>query len=226
MTQTPDDMPNAPWWSQPGATAVLPLEPRPEQASAHIEPPKPKTKQGSTAVLLALALLAGGGAGGAVAVALDNNGTAAGNGSTVSAARVVGSASDTIKGTPESAAAVISPSVVTVEVSGQTSDQFGGLTAQSDTGSGIIIRSSGYILTNNHVVAAAAGGGSVHVTLSDGKTVVATIIGTDPSIDLAVLKVDGVSGLTAATFADSDSLKVGQTVLAVGAPLGLSNSVT
>jgi putative serine protease PepD len=115
---------------------------------------------------------------------------------------------------------------VTVEVTGQVQSQFGGSSSQSDTGSGIIIKSAGYILTNNHVVSAAVDGGSVHVTFSDGKTVPATIVGTDPSADLAVLKVDGVSDLKAATFADSEGLRVGQAVLAIGAPLGLSNTVT
>jgi putative serine protease PepD len=113
-----------------------------------------------------------------------------------------------------------------VEVTGQAQNSFGQTAAQSDTGSGIIIRTSGYILTNNHVVSAASAGGSVHVTLADGKTVVATIVGTDPTSDLAVLKIAPLSSLKAATFANSDDLNVGQAVLAVGAPLGLSNTVT
>ena len=221
-----DPMPAAPWWSHPGATAVLPQEaPPPPEPQA---PPRSSRNRG-TSWLLALALLVGGGVGGAVAVAVDR-GTSGGSGSSggtaISQTRVVGSANDTVKGTPESAAALIGPSVVTVEVTGQsTPDPFAGTRPLSDTGSGIIIRSEGYILTNNHVVAAAAGGGSVHVTLDDGKTVSATIVGTDPTIDLAVLKVSGV-GLKAATFADSDGLHVGQAVLAVGAPLGLANTVT
>jgi putative serine protease PepD len=229
MTDTPSSTPpNTPWWSQPGATAVLPQEPPVEPPlPPAAETPAKKKKRGGTALLLALALLVGGGAGGAVAAALDNGGSSATLGSTtLSDTRVVGSSSDTVKGTPESAASVISPSIVTVEVSGQATNQFGGTSSLSDTGSGIIIRDTGYILTNNHVVAAAVGGGSVHVTLNDGKTVAATIVGTDPSIDLAVIKVDGVSGLTGATFADSENLKVGQAVLAVGAPLGLANTVT
>jgi putative serine protease PepD len=131
-----------------------------------------------------------------------------------------------VKGTPEAAAATIAPSVVTVEVTGQVGSPFGGVQSQSDTGSGVVIRAEGYVLTNNHVVAAAVDGGSVHVTLSDGRTVPATIVGTDASADLAVLKLNGVSGLTAATFAKSDDLKIGQAVLAVGAPLGLANTVT
>jgi putative serine protease PepD len=96
----------------------------------------------------------------------------------------------------------------------------------ADTGSGVIIRTAGYILTNNHVVAAAANGGTVNVTLADGTTVPAHIVGTDTTTDLAVIKIDGQTGLKAATFAASDALKIGQAVIAVGAPLGLSNTVT
>jgi putative serine protease PepD len=135
-------------------------------------------------------------------------------------------------GTPEAAAAVIGPSVVTVEVSGTSvvTSPFGQRSQQvSDTGSGIVVRvdgSTGYILTNNHVVSAALSGGTVHITLNDGRTVAATIVGHDTTSDLAVVKVTGITGLTAAVFADSDALKVGQAVLAIGAPLGLSNTVT
>jgi putative serine protease PepD len=162
--------------------------------------------------------------GGGVAQLLDDDPTAVVNGTTALDTRSI--SSTITKGTPEAAAATIAPIVVTVEVTGQVGSPFGGTQSQSDTGSGIIIRPEGYIVTNNHVVEAAVDGGSVHVTLSDGRTVPARIVGTDPSSDLAVLKVDGISGLTAATFAKSADLKVGQAVLAVGAPLGLSNTVT
>jgi putative serine protease PepD len=192
-----------------------------------VAPPVAKHKRNGTALLLALALVAGGGVGGAVASALDGNGgTTVVNGTAFSGGTVQGAASGTVKGTPESAASIIGPSVVTVEVTGQASNGFGGSTRSSGTGSGVIIRAEGYILTNNHVVSAAVGGGSVHVTLSDGRTLPATIVGTDASTDLAVLKVSGASGLKAATFARSEALKVGQAVLAVGAPLGLANTVT
>ena len=229
MTESPQ-MPNPPWWSQPGATAVLPQEPPPTPPTLPVSGPTgPRRKRPITPWLLALALVVGGGAGGAVATALNDNGSSSGTvvaGTGLSRSGVQDLPSSTVKGTPESAASIISPSVVTVEVTGQASNQFGATSAQSDTGSGIIIRSEGYVLTNNHVVAAAVSGGSVHITLSDGKTVPATIVGTDPSADLAVLKVNGVTDLKAATFASADSLKVGQAVLAVGAPLGLSNTVT
>jgi putative serine protease PepD len=228
MTETPstDQTPPTPWWSQPGATAVLLEEPPP------VEPPAPPAPTGQkrhrprgTAWLLALALVAAGGAGGAVAAALDDPQGSGSAGTTLSTGTVRGSSS-TIKGTPESAAAIIGPSVVTVEVVGQSSDAFGGVQSTADTGSGVIVRSNGYVLTNNHVVAPASGGGSVHVTLADGQTVPASIVGTDSTTDLAVLKLSGVSGLRAATFAPSEKVLVGQAVLAVGAPLGLSNTVT
>jgi putative serine protease PepD len=109
-------------------------------------------------------------------------------------------------------AKAVLPSVVSI----QTSDALG---------SGVVITADGAILTNNHVVADARGG-AVKVTFSSGKTASATIVGTDPTHDLAVIRVSGVSGLTPLTFADSSAVQVGDTVLAVGSPLGLDGSVT
>ncbi|HUR15437.1 MAG TPA: trypsin-like peptidase domain-containing protein [Mycobacteriales bacterium] len=220
MSDTPTPMPEAPWWSTPGTTAVLPDEAPP---SAPPPPPaRPRSHRPVTAGLLALALVLGGATGGGVAMLLDDDPTVV-TGTTALDRRSLGSV---VKGTTEAAAAAIAPSVVTVEVTGQVGSPFGGLQSQSGTGSGVVIRSEGYVLTNNHVIAAAVDGGSVHVTLADGRTVAASIVGTDPSADLAVLKLEGVTGLTAATFAESDDLRVGQAVLAVGAPLGLANTVT
>ncbi|MEV6932462.1 trypsin-like peptidase domain-containing protein [Dactylosporangium sp. NPDC051485] len=90
-------------------------------------------------------------------------------------------------------------------------------------GSGVIMTADGQIVTNNHVV---QGAQKLTVTFSSGKTAPATIVGTDPAGDIAVIKVQGVSGLTPAKFGDSDALRVGDTVLAVGSPLGLQGSVT
>jgi putative serine protease PepD len=120
-------------------------------------------------------------------------------------------------GTVQSAAAAIAKSVVTITV--RSGDGTGG------TGSGVIVRADGYILTNDHVVTE-AGSGGLTVRFADGRTAPAKITGQDASTDLAVIKVDGVSGLTAATFADSSKLQVGQTVVAVGSPLGLDDTVT
>jgi putative serine protease PepD len=94
------------------------------------------------------------------------------------------------------------------------------------TGTGFVIDSTGFILTNNHVIAdAAVDGGSIEVQLNDGTTLDATIIGRDSAYDLAVLKVDR-TGLTALTFGDSDQVAVGDAVIAIGSPLGLSGTVT
>lgn len=218
---------------------TAPTDVRPEFNWPPLEPPTPehepasRTPRRRTAALVTAGLLAAAATGGATGalVTRDQPTTSA---MTSAVTRGAGTVGTTAPGTPESAAAVISPSVVTVEVSGTATTSggfFGGLQPQaiSDTGSGVILRATGntaYVLTNNHVVSAAIRGGSVHVTLNDGRTVSATIVGTDTTSDLAVLKLTGVSGLRAAVFADSDALKVGQPVLAVGAPLGLSNTVT
>lgn len=94
------------------------------------------------------------------------------------------------------------------------------------TGTGFVIDSKGFILTNNHVIAdAATDGGDIEVQLNDGTTLNATIIGRDSSYDLAVLKVNR-TGLTALAFGDSDQVAVGDSVIAIGSPLGLSGTVT
>jgi len=92
----------------------------------------------------------------------------------------------------------------------------------SNLGSGVIISPNGYILTNQHVVEAAD---EIQVALANGKTVPARVVGSDPETDLAVLKIDA-NNLPAITFAESDSLKVGDWVLAVGNPFGVGQTVT
>lgn len=93
---------------------------------------------------------------------------------------------------------------------------------QTGMGSGVIIREDGFMLTNNHVV---EGTDSVKVELSDGRRLDATIVGTDPATDLAVLKVEA-TGLSAVTLGDSDAIQVGDWVLAIGSPFGLDQTVT
>jgi putative serine protease PepD len=96
------------------------------------------------------------------------------------------------------------------------------------TGSGVVIRSDGYIITNNHVVAPAADGGRIEVTFdgADGRSVPARIVGRDPVTDLAVLRIDTDQDLQAARLGQSRSLVVGDPVIAIGSPLGLSGTVT
>jgi putative serine protease PepD len=124
----------------------------------------------------------------------------------------------------EQVAAKVLPSVV------QLQTDIGNQTAQ---GSGIILSPDGLIMTNNHVVAAAAdagpaGPGGAHslVTFADGRTAPFTVIATDQTSDIAVVKAQGTSGLTPITFGSSDNLRVGQQVVAVGSPLGLDGTVT
>ena len=93
---------------------------------------------------------------------------------------------------------------------------------QQGTGSGVIVSSDGYILTNNHVVQNAA---EIQVTLSDRREVKAEIVGTDPDSDLAVIKID-LEDLPAVVFADSATVEVGDVVLALGNPFGLGQTVT
>jgi putative serine protease PepD len=112
-----------------------------------------------------------------------------------------------------------SPSVVTISVAGA---QGGG------TGSGVILSSDGYVLTNTHVVTldGQTGSAEIQVTTTDGKNYAADVVGTDPIADLAVIKLRDASGLPTMQFADSDKLNVGEMTVAIGAPLGLSNTVT
>lgn len=121
-------------------------------------------------------------------------------------------------GSVQQVAAQVLPSVVSITVATQGS---------GDEGTGIVLTSDGEILTNNHVVAAAAGGaGTITVTLNTERSVSGRIVGRDPITDLAVVKAAGVSNLTPATIGRSSDLAVGQAVVAVGSPLGLSGTVT
>lgn len=95
----------------------------------------------------------------------------------------------------------------------------------SGSGSGFIVQSDGYILTNNHVAAPAANGGELTVVFENGEKALAKIVGRNSSYDLAVLKVDK-TGLPAAVLGDSSAVRVGEVAIAIGAPLGLNGTVT
>lgn len=187
------------------------------------EPHKPKAGRGSVIVLAAVvAAIVGGGVGATSAALVNRHHDASETSAGLSATTSSAPSSVKIDGTVTAAAAKIQPSVVTINVTGSQ---------ETGTGSGVIIRSDGYILTNNHVVSVAMSSsgavtGSISVVTTDGRTAAAKVVGADTSDDLAVVKVDGLSGLTAATFAKSSTVKVGQPVVAVGAPLGLSDTVT
>jgi len=116
-------------------------------------------------------------------------------------------------------AAKAGPSVVTIAVSASNG---------AGTGSGVILSEDGYVLTNNHVITldGASSNGTIEVTTADGRIFRAEVVGNDPIVDLAVIKLIDASGLTPIEFGDVDALDVGDRVVAIGAPLGLSNTVT
>ena len=121
------------------------------------------------------------------------------------------------EGSVEAVAARVLPSVVKIDVSGP-----GG----TGSGSGIVLSADGEILTNQHVVEAAEEGGSLSVSFIDGTRAQATIVGTDPLTDTAVIRAQDVGDLTPATIGRSGDLDVGQEVVAIGSPFGLDSTVT
>ncbi|WP_327374327.1 trypsin-like peptidase domain-containing protein [Streptomyces sp. NBC_01216] len=124
-----------------------------------------------------------------------------------------GRAPDSVAGIAASAL----PSVVTIHVSGGGS---------SGTGTGFVLDTRGHILTNNHVVDSAASSGDITVTFSGGETAAAKLIGRDTGYDLAVVQVTGVSRLKPLPLGNSDDVRVGDPVVAIGAPFDLQNTVT
>jgi putative serine protease PepD len=156
--------------------------------------------------LAALVLIAAGVAGALIANAVNSPSTAAAPPATTGSACDVTAVADREL-----------ESVVTI---------FAGSGASSGVGSGEIIRSDGYVLTNNHVILPAVAAGGLQVVFDDGTSAAATIAGRDPLTDLAVIRVSGKSGLRTIPVGNSSALRIGQAVVALGAPLGLSSTVT
>ena len=198
---------------------------RPLPPFDHPAPPTataPARRSGAfTAAVLAGALLIGGsaGVGGAAWYDAWNSGptpTTTASSST-SADNTVEVPSAPANGNVEQVAAAVLPSVVKINVTGRT---------EAGSGSGIVLSKDGDILTNNHVVAVAGRSGSITVNFNDGSSARAHIVGTDPVTDVAVIRAEGVHGLQPARIGSSSSLRVGQSVIAVGSPYGLNATVT
>ncbi len=227
---TPDQpatgAPTTSWYGTPGAPgagqgggghdAYPPVTPAPA--------PKAKPNRGIgqlTAVAILAAALASGGTYAATRAtspaspaAATTSSTTQGSGST--APQVVQGSATAPDWT--ATAKAVAPSVVSITVTGRTGE---------GQGSGVVIDAKGHILTNNHVATGAGTGATISVSLNDGRTYDATIVGTDPSTDLAVLQLSNPpSDLTPIGIGDSSALTVGQPVMAVGNPLGLSGTVT
>lgn len=163
----------------------------------------------------AVALVAALGASGLTASLLNNDSASAGGSNTVTTRVVQGQTS-----APDwsATAQAASPSVVSIQVSSRQG---------AAEGSGVVLDTEGHIATNNHVVAAAGTGATLQVTDSEQHVYNATVVGTDPATDLAVIKIENPpASLTPMVLADADALSVGQPVMAIGNPLGLSETVT
>ena len=167
----------------------------------------PRRVAGGAAIL---ALVAGGGTAGGLLADHYGRDDAVPAVTTAATGTSTGTGADSLA----AVAAKVSPSIVTVLIDSAN---------ESALGSGVVLTADGLILTNNHVISS---GGTVSVRLSDGRTVPARVVAADGTHDLALVQASGVSGLTPATFAAAGSVAVGDTVLAFGAPLGLSGTVT
>ncbi|MBY8340058.1 trypsin-like peptidase domain-containing protein [Streptomyces sp. KC 17012] len=208
---------NPEWPPPPGQPPAQ--QPAPMQHSAPMQPADPaqpvapaprKRTRGPVALLAAVAIVAAA-VGGGTAYAfqqLTGSDTAASSSTSTS---VVPSSK---KGDVATIAAAVSPSVVEIKATSNVGES---------TGSGVIVTSDGQIVTNNHVI---SGASSIKVTTNSGKSYTAKVVGTDSKKDLALIKLEGASGLKPATLGNSDGVQVGDTVVAIGSPEGLSGTVT
>ncbi|GII93086.1 S1C family serine protease [Sinosporangium siamense] len=199
-----------PGWAPPPPPAATPIGARPPE-----QPRGPRT--GFIVVLtLVVALLSS--IAGSVGTHLLSRGSGGASGSDPAyrldppPSGATGRAPDSVAGI----AARVLPSVVSLQVKGAS---------EAGTGSGLVIK-GGYVLTNNHVVASAQGGGEIQVVFHNRKTTGARIVGFDAGSDLAVVKPDEVFGVPELTLGNSDQVVVGDPVIAVGSPLGLTGTVT
>ncbi|MBT3154501.1 trypsin-like peptidase domain-containing protein [Streptomyces sp. CHD11] len=197
-----------PAWPPPPAYA-------PEAAAAPAQPshhvPRRRRARGPATLLAAVAIVAAAVGGGTAygIQELTGDGSAASSSST--STHVVPSSQ---KGTVSGVARAVGPSIVEIRATTGTG---------SSTGSGVIISDDGEIITNNHVV---AGASSVKVRTDDGTAYTAKVVGTDSGKDLALIKLENASGLTEATLGESDGVQVGDQVVAIGSPEGLTGTVT
>ncbi|MER5539204.1 S1C family serine protease [Streptomyces mirabilis] len=180
--------------------------------------PKPKNGRGGLVAAILVAALVAGGVGGGIGYSLAKNNDNSTDSTTVSAP----SGSGDVKrasGTVANVAARALPSTVTIEA--ESSSGSGG------TGTGFVFDTQGHILTNNHVVAEAVDGGKLTATFPNGKKYDAEVVGHAQGYDVAVIKLKNApSDLKPLTLGDSDAVAVGDSTIAIGAPFGLSNTVT
>jgi putative serine protease PepD len=208
MTITPENPPTGETTTPPFSTP--PIFEAPTSQGPVSEHPKGKSRVGFLITGVALTALFGGAVGGAVGytVAESNSSSSV----TIAAGGLVTPAAGSIA----AVAAAVQPSVVQLNVSGSKGE---------GTGTGFVVSSDGYIVTNNHVTGDAGNGGTIEVTFVDGSTATGKLVGADPGYDIAVVKVDRTD-LPALTLGSSDSVNVGDVAIAIGSPLGLQGTVT
>ena len=205
----------------PQAPAGPPPPAPPRGGAEPAQPAKPRRWAELTAVATLAAVLASGGTYAVTQLVQDpQSSSAAGSSTSLGRGTDAGPVQQADATNPNwtATSAAVSPSVVAITVSGA-----GG----SGQGSGVVIDDRGHVLTNHHVISGAGGQTEITVTLNDGRAFKATVAGTDPSTDLAVLTLQNPpEDLQPVALGDSDALKVGDPVMAVGNPLGLAGTVT
>ncbi|MCX5560534.1 trypsin-like peptidase domain-containing protein [Streptomyces sp. NBC_00038] len=214
FTQSPGHQPPAtpsPWQRYDPWAAPAPLQ----QNGAAVATKAQRRKRANKVLVLGAVVIAlvSGGVGGGVGAYLERNG----GGSDIELPQAGREAPERAPGSVAGIAAQALPSVVTLHVSGSEEEA---------TGTGFVLDGQGHILTNNHVVEPAVGSGEISVTFSSGDTAKAKVVGRDSGYDLAVVRVTGVSGLDPMPLGNSDSVQVGDPVVAIGAPFDLANTVT
>jgi putative serine protease PepD len=186
------------------------LDPNPTFDTPVGATPKGKSRVGLLITGAAITALFGGAVGGAVGY------TVAQSNSSSPIAVLSGGSIEPAAGSVAAVAAAVQPSVVQLNVSGSQGD---------GTGTGFVVSSDGYIVTNDHVAGDAGNDGTIDVTFIDGSTATGTLVGSDPGYDIAVVKVDRTE-LPALTLGSSDAVNVGDIAVAIGSPLGLQGTVT
>ncbi|GAA3502243.1 trypsin-like peptidase domain-containing protein [Streptomyces prasinosporus] len=178
----------------------------------HEERRRGRTRRALLGAVLVFGLVCGG-VGGIVGAYLERNGG-------IGAVELPQAGRESSQREPGSVAGIAAqalPSVVTLHVSGS---------GEGGTGTGFVLDTRGHILTNDHVVEPAGDDGEITVTFHSGDTAEATVVGRDSGYDLAVVKVKGVRGLTPLPLGNSDNVRVGDPVVAIGAPFDLAGTVT
>ncbi|WP_438272521.1 trypsin-like peptidase domain-containing protein [Streptomyces bobili] len=203
-------------WRRYDPWAAAPLGTGPLQqtggAVLSVEQRRRRRRRGLVGGALLLALVSGV-VGGGVGVHLERNGGVGAVELPQAPAEPGGRAADSVAGI----AARALPSVVTLHVSGSE---------EAGTGTGFVLDTRGHILTNSHVVEPAGSGGEISVVFNGGQTAEAEVVGKDSGYDLAVVRVTGVRGLRPLPLGNSDNVRVGDPVVAIGAPFDLEGTVT